>query len=63
MPSPFPCSPVICEWLWKKAQIQNKKSYFQLYLQHLQIIYEYFIQPLFVVSLEIFIWRFILKQV
>ena len=24
MPSPFPCSPVACEGLWKKTQIENK---------------------------------------
>ena len=24
MPSPFPCSLVIREWLWKKSQIENK---------------------------------------
>ena len=24
MPSPFPCSPVIHEWLWKKTQIEKK---------------------------------------
>ena len=23
MPSPFPCSPVIREWLWKKTQIEK----------------------------------------
>ena len=26
MPSPFPCSPVICEFLWKKTQIEKKKK-------------------------------------
>ena len=26
MPSPFPCSPVICEWLWEKTQIEKKNS-------------------------------------
>ena len=26
MPSPFTCSPVICEWLWKKTQIEKKKK-------------------------------------
>ena len=26
MPSPFPCSPVIGQWLWKKTQIQKKKK-------------------------------------
>ena len=24
MPSPFPCSPVNCEWSWKKTQIEKK---------------------------------------
>ena len=27
MPSPFSCSPVICEWLWKKTQIEKKMNY------------------------------------
>ena len=26
MPSPFPCSPVICEWSWKKTQIEKKSN-------------------------------------
>ena len=26
MPFPFPCSPVIREWLWKKTQIEKKKK-------------------------------------
>ena len=26
MPSPFPCSPVICECLWKKTQIEKKTN-------------------------------------
>ena len=26
MPSPFPCSPVVREWLWKKIQIEKKKN-------------------------------------
>ena len=26
MPSPFPCSPVIREWSWKKTQIEKKKK-------------------------------------
>ena len=26
MPSLFPCSPVICEWSWKKTQIEKKKK-------------------------------------
>ena len=26
MPSPFPCSPVIRECLWKKTQIEKKKK-------------------------------------
>ena len=26
MPSPFPCSPVIREWLWKKTKIEKKKK-------------------------------------
>ena len=26
MPSSFPCSPVIREWLWKKAQMKKKKK-------------------------------------
>ena len=27
IPSPLPCSPVIREWLWKKAPIEKKKLY------------------------------------
>ena len=27
MPSPFPCSPVICECSWKKIQIEKKYIY------------------------------------
>ena len=27
MPSPFPCSPLIHEWLWKKTQIEKKVTY------------------------------------
>ena len=27
MPSPFPCSPVIREYSWKKTEIEKKKSY------------------------------------
>ena len=26
MSSPFPCSPVIREWLWKKSQIEKKQK-------------------------------------
>ena len=26
MPSLFPCSPVIREWLWKKTQVEKKKK-------------------------------------
>ena len=26
MPSPFPCSPVICECSWKKTQTEKKKK-------------------------------------
>ena len=26
MPSPFPCSPVIREWLWKKNQREKKQQ-------------------------------------
>ena len=26
MSSPFPCSPVIREWLWKKTEIEKKKQ-------------------------------------
>ena len=26
MPTPFSCSPVICEWLWKKTRIEKKKN-------------------------------------
>ena len=26
MLSPFYCSPVVCEWLWKKTQIEKKKK-------------------------------------
>ena len=26
MSSPFPCSPVICEYLWKKTQIEKRKT-------------------------------------
>ena len=26
MPSPFPCSPVIREWSWKKTQIEKKQK-------------------------------------
>ena len=29
MPSPFPCIPVICEWLWKKTQIEKKIRKYQ----------------------------------
>ena len=27
MPSPFPCSPVICECSWKKTQIEKKNGF------------------------------------
>ena len=26
MPSPFPCSPVMREWSWKKTQIEKKRK-------------------------------------
>ena len=30
MSSPFPCSPVIREWLWKKPQIKKKNSWLHI---------------------------------
>ena len=30
MPSAFPCSPLICQFSWKKTQIDRKKSCFQV---------------------------------
>ena len=32
MPSPFPCSPVIRAWLWKKIQIEKRNMYMYIYV-------------------------------
>ena len=34
MPSPFPCSPLICEWLWKKTQ--TKKIIWRFFDSHMK---------------------------
>ena len=34
MPYPFSCSPVICEWLSKKIQIEKKEELLQIASNH-----------------------------